>query len=211
MPARESSGPRPRSHPPPKNDIAALGLVNRSPIHGYALRQAIGHMGLEEWANLPTSSIYSALRRLARQGAVSITREREGRAPERTVYHITGAGRRLLAAHLREALAQVGPEDRLFYLALTFADGLPVSEILARLEARIARLETIIKQASGEQRQMRRAHPAFPHLQLMSLGGLKHMRVELEICRRLRELFRAQPDYFKGFKGVPHGDRSPKN
>lgn len=204
---QQSPATRPQRHAPPKNDIAALGLVNRRPMHGYALRQAIGHMGLEEWANLPTSSIYSALRRLARQGAVSMTREREGRAPERTVYHITPAGRELLAAYLRDALAQVGPEDRLFYLGLAFADGLPVAEILTQLARRIERLQIVIEQMHAQLRDMRKVHPHPRHLLLMSQGGWQHMKVELGICRKLQELFRSQPDYFLKLRGVPHGEQ----
>ncbi|MBD3236113.1 MAG: hypothetical protein GF330_05375 [Candidatus Eisenbacteria bacterium] len=191
--------------PPPKNELAALGLVNRHPMHGYALRQAIEHMGLEEWANLPTSSIYSALRRLARQGAASVTREREGQAPERNVYHITPAGRERLADHLRHALSQVGAEDRLFYLGLAFADGLPVGEILSQLERRVARLREVVTEMKSHQRKMRKSQPGHPHVLLMSLGGMKHMQVELEICRRLVDLFRSEPDYFERFEGVSHG------
>jgi len=88
-------------HPPPrvrKTELAALGLIGWRPMHGYAISQVFQELGLEHWTTISRSSIYTALRRLARAGAVSITREKEGGAPERTVYHLTPAGRALLPA-----------------------------------------------------------------------------------------------------------------
>jgi DNA-binding PadR family transcriptional regulator len=177
---------------PSKNDIAALGLVNWQPMHGYRINQIVQRMELENWANLSQSSIYSALTRLAEQGAVSVTTEREGKAPERTVYHITGKGREMLADLLREALVYVGPEDRLFYLALAFADGVPTEETVELLEQRCTKLTPVI----AKEKEHAERKGSIPHMAAMSRAGYRHMKVELELCHELVELFRSQPDYF---------------
>ena len=179
-----------------KNELAALGLVNRQPMHGYRLNQAIQNMGLEHWTTLSRSSIYAALRRLAKHGAVSITREREGQMPTRTVYHITSTGRDLLVESLRGALAYVGPEDRYFYLGLAFADALPTEEIITLLEERCSRLEEVLQRERHDIAECKATIPDFEHIIMMSEVGLRHTEVELQFCQDLMQLFEANPNYF---------------
>ncbi|MBN1825524.1 MAG: PadR family transcriptional regulator [Candidatus Eisenbacteria bacterium] len=178
---------------PGRNEMAALGLVGREPMHGYRINQIVQQMGLEHWANLSPSSIYNTLGRLAKKGAVSVTTEREGKAPERTVYHITDRGRDLLQEHLRASLVYVGPEDRLFYVAVSFMESLPEEEIAALLEERIRRIETLI-----EDEQKCTSDPGMPpHIVLMCEAGMFHFRVEIDVCRRLIDLMRGRPRYFE--------------
>jgi DNA-binding PadR family transcriptional regulator len=171
-------------------------------MHGYRLNQAVQDLGFEHWTTLSRSSIYGALRRLARQGAVSVTKEREGSAPERTVYHITEKGRKMLGEILRHALGYVGPEDRYFYLGLMFAEALPGREIVNALESRCARLQ---EQAAGEEEEMQAhedADPPMKHLVEMMRAGFRHFEVELEVCRNLIELLRQDPNYFERIREV---------
>ena len=56
---------------PNKNELAALGLINWLPMHGYLLNQMIQRLGLDQWANLSQSSIYYALGKLTEQGAAT--------------------------------------------------------------------------------------------------------------------------------------------
>jgi len=182
-----------------KNELAALGLISRQPMHGYRLNQAIQEMELERWTTLSRSSIYHALRELARSGAVSVTREREGRAPERTVYHITPDGKRVLREILREALSYVGPEDRFFYLGLAFARILPAGEIAALLSKRCRHLQAVIAEETRLLKEKgRKAVEAGPEPErqrslIMTRGGLKHLKVEVEVCREVGKLLGADP------------------
>jgi DNA-binding PadR family transcriptional regulator len=188
-----------------KNELAALGLVNRQPMHGYRLNQAIQNIGLEHWTTLSRSSIYAALRRLAKRGAVSKTREREGQMPTRTVYHITSAGRDLLLDILRGALSYVGPEDRYFYLGLAFADALPEEEIASLLKQRFKQLRDSLEREKQAVEERRRSKPALRHLIMMSEAGMRHAEIELEFCRNIIELIDSTPDYFTRDRGVTHG------
>ena len=186
-----------------KNELAALGLVNREPMHGYRLNQAIHNMGLEHWTTLSRSSIYAALRRLAKRGAVSVTREREGQMPVRTVYHITPAGRDLLLVILREALAYVGPEDRYFYLGVAFAEAMATHETVALLEQRCARLHEVLEREKGDDEHT--SPSTLEHIALMRRAGAAHVQVEIQFCRRLVELLRESPDYLERMRGARHG------
>jgi DNA-binding PadR family transcriptional regulator len=187
-----------------KNELAALGLVNREPMHGYRLNQAVHNMNLEHWTTLSRSSIYAALRRLAKRGAVSVTREREGQMPVRSVYHITEEGRSLLLEILREALAYVGPEDRYFYLGVAFADALPPGETVALLEQRCGQLREALEHERGHAAECSDAVPELKHLALMCEAGIRHGEVEMEFCRQLTELLRSTPDYFSRRRGASH-------
>jgi DNA-binding PadR family transcriptional regulator len=187
-----------------KSELAALGLVNREPMHGYRLNQAVHSMGLEHWTTLSRSSIYAALRRLAKQGAVSVKREREGQMPVRNVYHITDDGRRLLLEILREALSYVGPEDRYFYLGVAFADALPTDKTVALLEQRCGRLREAVEQEKRHAIESPGSAPARGRFVLMSEAGVRHAEVEMEFCSQLVELLRTNPDYFARRRGASH-------
>jgi len=186
---------------PRKNELAALGLVNREPMHGYGLTQAIQHMGLEQWTTVSRSSIYAALRRLAREGAVSISHEREGNAPERTVYHITPAGREMLHEILRESLAYVGPEDRYFYLGVAFADALPADEVVHVLEQRVRCLNEGLCREKMDCARLADAAPTPNRFAIMTQGGVRHFEVEIHVCSQLMELFRI---------GSTHSESAPR-
>jgi len=148
-------------------DLAILGLLEEHDLHGYEIRRQLReHLGL--LANVSFGSIYPALTRLEKCGAVVAT---EGPGPQpapapaapptgslsgelavlrarrhspargrrgRKVYRITEAGRRLFA----ELLAGGGAADdaRSFGLRLAFARHLAPQARLALLERRRALL-----------------------------------------------------------------------
>ena len=148
-------------------DLAILGLLEERDLHGYEIRRQLReHLGL--LANVSFGSIYPALSRLEKSGAVvaaeggeapgtpappapptgslsgelAVLRSRRhspARARRgRKVYRITEAGRQLFG----ELLAQVGAADdaRSFGLRLAFARHLAPQARLTLLERRRAQL-----------------------------------------------------------------------
>ncbi len=148
-------------------DLAILGLLSEGDLHGYEIRRRLReHLGL--LANVSFGSIYPALTRLERSGAVMATEAgpRAAAAPTpapptgslsgelavfrarrhspvrgrrgRKVYRITDEGRRLFA----ELLAGSGAADdaRSFSLRLAFARHLAPQARLTLLERRRAML-----------------------------------------------------------------------
>ena len=154
-------------------DMAILGLLEERDLHGYEIRRQLrDHLGL--LANVSFGSIYPALTRLEKAGAVVATegqatttspptgslsgelavlrsrRHSGGRGRRgKKVYRITGAGRQLFA----ELLADGGSADdaRSFSLRLAFARHLAPQGRLSLLERRRAQLV----QRLGEAEQAR--------------------------------------------------------
>ncbi|MEV4758055.1 helix-turn-helix transcriptional regulator [Micromonospora sp. NPDC049559] len=75
-------------------DALLLAVLEGGPLHGYAIIEALRDRS-GGTLNLPTGTIYPALRRLERAGYVESSWSTvNGR--ERRTYHLTGAGQRAL-------------------------------------------------------------------------------------------------------------------
>jgi DNA-binding PadR family transcriptional regulator len=127
-------------------EIAVLGLLNESPMHGYELRKRLSTL-LGAFRAFSYGSLYPTLRRLSDAGWISEeeplepdglpgTRSRRGKR----VYRLTADGKE----HLAELLADVGPDafgDEGFGARLAFF-GQTRSEVrLQVLEGRRRRVE----------------------------------------------------------------------
>jgi DNA-binding PadR family transcriptional regulator len=92
-------------------EIAVLGLLNESPMHGYELRKRLAEL-LGTFRAFSYGSLYPTLRRLSEAGWISeevsldappaATRSRRGKR----VYKLTADGKE----HLADLLADVGPD-----------------------------------------------------------------------------------------------------
>jgi DNA-binding PadR family transcriptional regulator len=91
-------------------EIAVLGLLNESPMHGYELRKRLASL-LGAFRAFSYGSLYPTLRRLSQAGWIteespldvsSAARSRRGKR----VYRLTAEGKE----HLADLLGEVGPE-----------------------------------------------------------------------------------------------------
>jgi len=109
-------------------EIAVLGLLNDSPMHGYQLRKRLSEL-LGTFRAFSYGSLYPTLRRLSDAGLISEESppDSSGRSRRgRRVYRLTADGKERLA----ELLADVGPDAfdddgfgaRLAFFAQTRAD-----------------------------------------------------------------------------------------
>jgi DNA-binding PadR family transcriptional regulator len=90
-------------------EIAILGLLNESPMHGYELRKRLSSL-LGTFRAFSYGSLYPTLRRLAEAGWISEEQETNSGGSRsrrgKRVYQLTAEGKE----HLSELLAEVGPD-----------------------------------------------------------------------------------------------------
>ena len=140
-------------------ELAILGLLTEQELHGYELKKRLAEtLGFSSGVSF--GSLYPALGRLERAGAVKAVEARDGGAPipltgslggemaayrarrgaprgtrGKKVYGITPHGRQLFE-ELLAAEAESSDDDRLFNLRLVFARHLPPDARLGMLERR---------------------------------------------------------------------------
>jgi len=152
-------------------ELAVLGLLKERSMHGYELRKQLGAMLGPFW-QVSWGSLYPALRRLAKSGAVE---KDEQPVPKRTtkrvlakttkttktsplpsgrrktVYRITAEGNAMFTEMLQETAAAVDAEH--FTLKLAFFRYLPPETRLTLLERRRAYLQDKLVQFKSNLRE----------------------------------------------------------
>jgi DNA-binding PadR family transcriptional regulator len=132
-------------------ELPVLGLLKERAMHGYELRKQLGAMLGPLW-QVSWGSLYPALRRLAKAGAVEkmaevpVRRAGTGLSSGRrkTVYQITPEGEALFHSLLEETAASVDAEH--FTLKLAFFRYLKPEARLTLLERRRAYLQEKLAQ-----------------------------------------------------------------
>ena len=128
-------------------ELAVLGLLHESPLHGYELRKRLNL--LLGWGRLLSyGSLYPALKRLLRAGWIT---EVAAAVPgvsrrQRIVYQITPAGR----AFFGEQITDTGPaawEDDTFNMRFAFFSRTDADVRLRILEGRLSRLQERLDRA----------------------------------------------------------------
>jgi DNA-binding PadR family transcriptional regulator len=122
-------------------------------MHPYEMQRRIREWHKDEFLDLKRGSLYHAIERLRRQGAIeAVETTREGRRPERTVYRLTEGGQRQMLQWLEDMLARPVHEPTQFFAALSFLPHLTpqcvqtqLQQRAALLEAEIAGLDTVLK------------------------------------------------------------------
>jgi DNA-binding PadR family transcriptional regulator len=128
-------------------ELAVLGLLHESPLHGYELRKRLNL--LLGWGRLLSyGSLYPALKRLLRAGWINeVTATSPGVSRrQRIVYQITPAGRQFFGEQMTDA----GPaawEDDTFTMRFAFFSRTDADVRLRVLEGRLSRLQERLDRA----------------------------------------------------------------
>src|ERR671937_1126472 len=99
-------------------ELAILGLLKERAMHGYQLKKRLADTLGSFW-QVSYGSLYPALKRLQRQGAVEMIFPREDVGRRKNVYRITEKGEQLFAELLGRT-GQVLGEDSGFPVRLAF-------------------------------------------------------------------------------------------
>ena len=129
-------------------ELAVLGLLHESPLHGYELRKRLNL--LLGWGRLLSyGSLYPALKRLLRAGWITEVAARRRRVSrrQRIIYQITPAGRQ----YFGEQITDNGPaswEDDSFNTRFAFFSRTDADVRLRILEGRLSRLQERLDRAT---------------------------------------------------------------
>jgi DNA-binding PadR family transcriptional regulator len=128
--------------------LAVLACLHERPMHPYEMASTMRERGKEQSIKLNYGSLYTVVDSLAKNGLIEATAaRREGRRPERTVYHLTEAGRARLDAWMSELIAEPVKEYPQFEAALSLLPVLHPDTVAELLRTRIRLLQKEIAQA----------------------------------------------------------------
>jgi len=139
-------------------ELAVLGLLHESPMHGYELRKELS--AVLGWGRLLSyGSLYPALKKMLRAGWISEHAPGPGETGsvgsvgvgrrQRIVYELTPAG----DAHFDELMSQAGPsawEDDSFDVRFAFFSRTDIEIRLRILEGRRTRLEERLERVQAQ-------------------------------------------------------------
>ncbi|HJP65468.1 MAG TPA: PadR family transcriptional regulator [Actinomycetota bacterium] len=120
-------------------EMAILGLLKDRAMHGYQLKKHLADTLGSFW-QVSYGSLYPALKRLQKQGAVEMIFPKDELGRRKNVYRITPVGEELFAELLEQA-GQEAAEDNGFSVRLTFFKFLKPESRIRLLERRRAFLE----------------------------------------------------------------------
>jgi DNA-binding PadR family transcriptional regulator len=171
-------------------------------MYGHQVRQQAEQEHLHLWTDISVASTYGAIKRLAAEGLLEAVRsEREGNLPERQIYAITEAGRRVLAALRTEALSTIWFKPDPFDLALTRLDPGELDELPGIVAARIEALQRRLQEKIALNQQ------ADQYLTLSEKHALAHAeyRLRAEIAWH-KMIYTTVPDIIAD-EGSRHPDK----
>jgi DNA-binding PadR family transcriptional regulator len=157
-----------------KNELVVLGFLNQKPMHGYQLHQEIEKTGMEVWAEVKLSSIYNTLNRLEEKHMVEAKREKPGKMPERSVYHVTRDGKEKLASLLEQVLSNKRIHPANLMLGIFFIKGLPKRKALECLKTKVEVMEKLHQSLLEAEKDIGAKKP-FPWTFFMR-GTIDHLR-----------------------------------
>ena len=113
--------------------LVVLGLLAEQDRYAYEIEEEIKARNLRTWARIGFSSIYHALSTLEKKGLVTSENADSPVGPDRKVYAITDAGRRVLRDGALTRLAEKLPLPSSFYVGLSLIGQIEHAAVLEAL------------------------------------------------------------------------------
>lgn len=132
-----------------KIDLLLLGLLLDRPMHGYEIYQQIQAEGIGAWFNVSMAGVYYSLGKLRDQGLLVESRQRGGRSPRKSIYHLTEEGRSAFFAAMK---TQAVSEELVYLdydLVIYLLNKLPLQQATALLEQHQAHLSEQVRQVDA--------------------------------------------------------------
>lgn len=177
----------------PHSDVltfAILGILERSPLHGYQIRKRLG-TELGPFRALSYGSLYPALKRMMASGLIGMDADDlvvKGSRRSKIAYRLTDAGR----DQFEKELASAGTsswEDGTFDVRFSMFDRTAPATRLRILEGRRTRLAERLEETGAAFRRVRDRHEAYTAE--LQRHGLETVEREVEWLDRLIEVERS--------------------
>lgn len=175
-----------------EREVLLLGLLRQSEMHGYKIIEFI-ERDLALCTDLKKPTAYFLLEKMAQNGWITWTEDREGHRPLRRIYAITPLGEAQFQKMLRESLTNYHPIKFADDIALAFADNLPPQELQQLLAQRRTALAGILYATQQTPRHK-------GAIQLVIDHQLVHLESELKWLDGLLNQINSNPSL-----GEPHG------
>ncbi|WP_240695915.1 PadR family transcriptional regulator [Candidatus Chloroploca sp. Khr17] len=137
--------------------LLILGLLRSHEMHGYQLHDVLADRAITA-VHLSKANAYKLLNKLAEEGLIEASEEREGNRPARRVYRVTLAGEAAFQAMLRQLLAAYIEPEFPSIAPMNFIGELPPAEALELLHRRRTQLGERITQLANIPEADRVAH-----------------------------------------------------
>lgn len=123
-------------------ELAALGLLQQEPLHGYRLKQKLERF-MSGCISVNYGAVYPLLKRLEERGLISVLVEEDGEAGSgRRIYSITQAGRSAWKGQMLEQPQESWVNSRSrFLIKFFFFSHLAPSERIQLLQHRLLRCQ----------------------------------------------------------------------
>src|SRR5215469_9807985 len=159
-----------------KAELLILGVLHRGNFHPYEIKRRLRNAMVECYTDVDVGTLYYAIRQLERKGfIVAVQRERVTRGGVRTVYRISGSGKRRFQQLLNEQFAAEGSVAETLYAPMLFLHFSNLSLIADLLRTRISRETLAIQEIAKIRTQLASS---------LSTGGL-HLLKHLDLRHRL--------------------------
>jgi len=129
--------------------FALLGFLNYGPMTGYDLKKLLDTSTQMFW-HAELSQIYPQLKKMEKEGLVTVVRETQTGKPDKKYYNITSQGKNLLLEWLAEPLDEVLPDKDSVLLQLFFAGALDKQKILSQLRLQLQLRRAYLNRVDGE-------------------------------------------------------------
>jgi DNA-binding PadR family transcriptional regulator len=169
--------------------LTVLALLHHEPLHPYGVQRLIRQWGKDQVVNVgQRASLYRTIERLHADGLIAVRETGRDQAyPERTVYELTDAGRRVAREWLRRMLAEPKQEFPQFPAALSHLAMLSpaeAAEVLAERAERLGRARAERAVALGAHADLPRVfHLEDEHLDAVAAAEERWLRSVVEDLR----------------------------
>lgn len=171
--------------------LFVLGCLMQWPMSGYQIQLILQVSQTEQWAGILPGSVYHALKKLGKEGMVSLKGTEMTGNRLKSIYEITPAGKKEFTRLLQEAWKEPClhfPSN--IYGALSFLNETELSEILPLIEQQIKVLQNELEiWNNGEKAKAQFQNSALPDsVKMVFENGRKHIQLDIDFLKELQKI-----------------------